>query len=217
MANLPQVRNTPVVFLICDSRGRGLQNEFPDTDHNITVKSYSGAKLYRSTKMAEGEIIKRQPDQIYILSGINTITQLNRVTREVSLISMDKSKIIQQYKDEMNFSLIHLKKITKKDTKIVFAPITGMDMAKYNKVDQRSLVEAQNMLNEAAMEINNLIIAQNTSCACKTPWTHSIVHRYFRGKYHFTYDRLEEDGCHLTDQIRKFWAKKIISAIISNI
>lgn len=215
MASLA-VKNNPMVLVICDSRGKRLQNQFKNMDYNIMVKSFSGATLYRSTKLAETDVRNLQPDQVYLLAGINSITHLDKRTREVSLISMDKSKIIQQYIDEMNFSFAHLKRITKEETKIIFAPITGMDLAKYNKVDARLLLESQNILNEAIIGINNLIISRNTTYDCKTPWIHGIVHRYFRKKYHFQYDRLDVDGCHLTDQIRNFWGLKIASAISAN-
>lgn len=132
-------------------------------------------------------------------------------------MSMEKKKIIQQYTDEMNFSFALLRKITKAGTKIVFAPITGMDLSKFNKVDEGSMIEPQTVLNEAITEINNLIISRNMKSACKTPWTHGIVHRYFRRKYHFSYKRLKEDGCHLTEEIRIFWGRKIVSAITANI
>lgn len=216
MASQSPAKDKLKVFLICDSRGRELQEYFTECDYNITVKFYSGAKLYRSTKLAENEIKRQQPDHIYILAGINSITKLNKRTREVTLIADDKNKIAQQYKDEMNFALASLRKICKNDTKIIFAPITGMDLSRYNKVDASALSESQNVLDETVIEINNIIIAQNATHNYKTPWTHGIIHRYFRGKYHFMYDKLDEDGCHLTDLIRSFWGRKIISAIAAN-
>lgn len=213
----PPVKDAIMVFLICDSRGKDLQTQFVNNYHRIIVKTYSGAKLYQATKLAENDIKNQQPDQVYVLAGINTITRLNRRTREVSLMSMEKRKIIQQYTDEMNFSSALLRRSTKAGTKIIFAPITGMDLAKYNRVDEGTMTESQNVLNEALTEINSLIIAQNAKYACKTPWTHGIVHRYFRKKYHFQYDRLDNDGCHLTEQVRLFWGRKIVSAINANI
>lgn len=83
MAKLP-IKDTINVFLICDSRGKDLQSQFMNKDYRITVKCYSGAKLYQATKLAENDIKNQQPDQVYILAGINTITRLNRRTREVS-------------------------------------------------------------------------------------------------------------------------------------
>lgn len=217
MTSLPQARDTLEILIICDSRGKGLLNYLKDTEYDVTVKVYSGAKLYRSVKLAESEVIQRQPDQIYLLAGVNNITQLNKRTREVDLMSMNKDKIVQNFVDEMNFSFNLLRKITAEKTKIIFAPITGMDLERYNNVTTGSMIEKQNILNESIIEVNNLIIAQNTSHGYRTPWTHGIVHRYFRRKYHFAYDRLTEDGCHLTDRIKEYWGKKITTAIVANI
>lgn len=173
--------------------------------------------MYRSVKLAETEIKRWQPDQIYLMAGINNITQLNRETRKVSLMSVEKEKIVQHFEDEMNFSYTLLRKITKQKTKIIFAPVTGMDLEKYNKADTGTMEESQKILNDTIIDINNSIITWNSNHSCKTPWTHGIIHRYFRKKYHFAYDRLDEDGCHLTDQVREYWKKKIANARVANI
>lgn len=216
MASPPKTKDIPTILIICDSRGKLLHNYFKTVEYNTIVKAYSGARIYHSVKLAETEIKRWQPDQIYLLAGVNNITQLDRVTRKVSLVSMDKDKIIQHFEDEMNFSYTLIKKTVKSETKVIFAPVTGMDLEKYNKAETGSLLESQSVLNETIVDVNNLIITQNTNHKCKTPWTHGIVHRYFRGRYHFMYDRLDEDGCHLTDQIREYWGKKIATAIIAN-
>lgn len=206
----------PSIILICDSRGKLLQKEFNDPKYLVSVKTYSGAKLYQATKLAEKSIEKTGPGQIYVLAGINTITHLNRQTRQVTLMSPDKGKILQQFTDELNFSFSLLRKASKMNARIVYAPITGMSLATYNRLRPESCRLSQELLNEVLLEINNLIIAFNKSHECKTPWTHGIVHRYYKGKYHFMYERLDDDGCHLTNEIRAYWGRKLYTAIAAN-
>lgn len=82
------------VIIICDSRGKWLQEKFHEENIKIKVLTYSGAKLYQSIKQAQDQIKRVMPDQIYILSGLNSLTQLNRKTRKVSLIAQHKSSIV---------------------------------------------------------------------------------------------------------------------------
>lgn len=208
--------NTETVVLICDSRGRYLEKEFESSVHRVNILIYSGAKLYRAIKLAESEVKRINPDQIYILAGINNLTYLNKNTRKVSLSAPEQDSMVQQYCDEMNFSYSRLRKITKPGTKVIFAPLTGMDLAKFNRIKAGDIIQYQNILNSALLNINNRIIQFNTEHGIKTPWTHAIIHRRYRGVYHFSYERLQDDGCHLTEEIRIFWGQKLVSAISAN-
>lgn len=78
----------------------------------------------------------------------------------------------------MNFSLATLRNITGKETKIVFAPIIGMDLAAYNRSSAELERENQLTFNNALLDINTAIIALNSRNHCKTPWIHTCVHRY---------------------------------------
>lgn len=40
----------------------------------MNIMSFGGAKLYKAVKSAEPQIRLQQPDQIYILAGINNLT-----------------------------------------------------------------------------------------------------------------------------------------------
>lgn len=88
-------------------------------------------------------------------------------------------------------------------------------MASYNgnTLPQR---EDQYSLNDAVIEINERITEMNEENGLHTPWTSAIVHRYFRKKYHFAYHKLSYDGCHLSDEIRDFWGRKLARAIELN-
>lgn len=205
----------PVVTLICDSRGKGLEGLLEDHS-NINILVYRGAKLYQTAKYAEFKFKQQNPDQVYVLAGINNLTTMNKRTRQVSISAPDATKITQQFCDEMNFSYATIRKTIKQDARIIFAPLTGMGIAQYNKVDPEVCKEDQYILDQALLDINKRIISFNDEKGNRTPWTHAIVHRYYRGRYHFAYERLDSDGCHLTDEIKLFWLKKIDTAINAN-
>lgn len=176
-----------------------MQDQYQDEHITIKVLTYSGATLYQSVKLALSYIKRFTPDQIYILSGLNSMTQLDKKTRKVSLIAPEKQKIVQHYADEMNFVMALLRKNVDTETKIIFVPVTGMNLATYNKTTMEVEQVYQSIFNDALLEINKATIAQNVSNHCKTPWLHTFVHRYFRGKHHFYYEKLDADGCHLEE------------------
>lgn len=206
----------PQVVIVCDSRGKRLQELFYDDNHTIKVLMFSGAKLYQSAKLALSYLKRHMPDQIYILSGLNNLTTLDKNTRKVSLTAPEKWKIVQYFEDEINFTTALIRKNVTAKTKIIFVPITGMDLASYNRTTMESEQACQEIFNDALLDINKIIIARNVSNHCKTPWVHTYVHRYFRGRYHFYYEKLDTDGCHLTDEARSVWSRKLLSAIQAN-
>lgn len=158
------------IILICDSRGKGLFNtlqSFPGKD--IRVLTYSGAKLYRSVKLAEYTVRKYQPEQVYVLSGVNNLTHMDKTTRKILVLSHDKDKIVQQIRDEMNFAYKKLQKITTMKTKVMFAPLTGICIGKFNDVDLSSVISEQEILNQAVLETNEIIIDFNEQNGVRTP------------------------------------------------
>lgn len=193
-----------------------MQDLFLSADYDIRVVAFSGARSYRAAELA-GDVIRIfRPAQIYILAGVNNLTLLDRRSRKIRLSHTDGNVIVQQFTHEMNLVTTLLSQSTKPGTKVIFAPITGLNMASYNREDPRLYNFQQSVIDQAVIGINNLVIEHNANSGYKTPWTHSIIHRYFRKKYHFSYERLDADGCHLTDDIRAFWARKILSAVVQN-
>lgn len=187
-----------------------------DPQLKINILCYSGARLYQAAKYADKKLKQQMPEQVYVLAGINNLTIMDKKTRQVSIVAPDKDVISQHVSDEINFAYASLRKSTNTRTKIIFAPITGMSIAHYNNIDPDICKEEQHTLDQAILDINQRIVSFNEEKGNKTPWTHAIIHRYFRRKYHFDYDRLDSDGCHLTDEVRSFWLRKISTAIIAN-
>lgn len=205
-----------MIIFICDSRGRDLHNYISKyTNEHFTVTVNSGATIYESATRSRREILRNKPKQIYILSGINNFTNLDRSTRQVRLSERNYIKAADLFMEELKETYDYITSISQHSVKIVTAPITGMSLASYNGV-MLSAPEDQERLNNTIIEVNTRIISLNENNQVRTPWTSAIIHRYYRQKYHFAYHKLQQDGCHLTDEIRDFWAKKLASAIESN-
>lgn len=205
-----------MILFICDSRGRDLYHEISRfTSEPIFVTTNSRATLYQSGTRSRHEIMRYKPKQIYILSGINNLTNLDRSTRQVQIQKRNPFKAADLFTDELKNTYNYITNLTGIDIKIITAPVTGMSLASYNG---RMLQdpEDQNLLNDTVIEINNRITALKEGNGVQTPWTSAIIHRHYRGKFHFSYHRLNMDGCHLTDEIREFWAKNLASALEYN-
>lgn len=205
-----------MILIICDSRGKDLQQSISRyTNERTLVITNSGARLYQSATRSRHEIVRHKPSQIYILSGINNLTKRDRATKQVQLYEKNPFKAEDTFMEELEATYNYIKHLTGQDSKVITAPLTGMSLTSYNG---RALSDPkdQNLLNDTVIGINKRITSLNEENGLRTPWTSTIIHRYYRGKYHFSYHRLSLDGCHLTDEIRDFWAEKIASAIELN-
>lgn len=206
-----------MALLICDSRGKGLhQHVTKHTNERVYISINSGATLYQSATRSRHNIRTYNPQQIYVLSGINNLTTINRHNRQVEVAERNPFKAADQFMEELKDTYTYIKSQVQPSVKIITAPVTGMSIASYNgnttpnKADQQSL-------NDAVLEINKRIVDLNEVNGLHTPWTSAIVHRYFRKTYHFAYHRLSDDGCHLSDEVKNFWGIKLASAIKINI
>lgn len=204
-----------MILFICDSRGKGLHSYIEKyTSDPIHVSINSGARLYQSVSRSRNEIKSLNPSQIYLLAGINNLTNLDRNSRTVSVANRNPFKAADSFMSELVEAQEYVNGLVPK-TKIITAPLTGMSMASYNG-RLLSNPNDQNSLNEAVVEINRRIIAQNEQWGSVTPWTSAIVHRYYRKRYHFAYHKLDIDGCHLSEDVKNFWGIKLAEAIQGN-
>ena len=115
---------------------------------------------------------------------------------------------------------------TLKSSKVVFAPLTGIDLADYNGYERRGLTgeelrqyqqskqrhPLQDQLNESVISINREISRHNAKNAMFTPYTATLVHKKYHGKYLHYYNNLN-DGCHLTDDAKQYWASEILKCV----
>lgn len=205
-----------MTLFICDSRGKGLEQHITKyTSDNVSVSINSGATLYQSVTRSRNLITRIKPRQIYILSGINNLTTMDKITRKVTVTERNPFKASDIFEEELREAYTYIHDITHSRIEIITAPITGMSLATYNGC-LPSNPNDQYSLNEAVTQINKKIISLNEENGCSTPWTSAIVHRYFRKKHNYAYHRLSDDGCHLSEEVKDFWGRKLADAVINN-
>lgn len=203
-------------LIISDSRGKGLEPFITKyTNTLVYVSIHSGAGLYDSVLRAKSDIIRLRPQRIYIISGVNNLTLMDRKTRKIEIRDRDINRATENFLEELR-NIQHLISTLPLDCpEIVVAPITGLSIATYNNEPNTSSTD-QDILNATVIRINMKVTEFNEERNQTTPWMASYIHRYYRKKYHFTYGKLSQDGCHLTDEARDFWGYKLAIAMDTN-
>lgn len=205
------------VLLIADSRGRNLDSSFLGlTDCEVTVAVYPGADILTSITRANALLNRCDWSQIYILSGICNVTYKDKKTKKLYLRIQDPQQLLTYFQELLVSAFGKLTSTvtnTSTNCKFIFAPLTGIDLAKYNK---SKIDSNQELLNNCIEMINLEIASFNREKKVFTPWTSHIVHHRSRGKYHTRYEKLTTDGCHLTPCVIEYWAQSIAEAIDKN-
>lgn len=140
---------------------------------------------------------------------------MNRTTRKIEIAERNPFKASDIFEDELREAYKYIQSIRNPRIKIITAPITGISLTSYNG-SLPTNPNDQHSLNDAVIEINKKIISLNEENGRFTPWTSAIVHRYFRKKYHSAYHRLCDDGCHLSEEVKDFWGRKLTDAVFNN-
>lgn len=203
------------ILILADSRGRNLSSILHGlTDSEVMVAVYPGADILTSISKASSLLSWRDWTQVYILSGICNLTLKDKNTKRVYLRHDDPLQLLIYFQDQL---VSAFGKLTSANIlincKYIFAPLTGTDLAKYNKTN---FEPHQETLNRCVEMINTEIASFNRDKKAYTPWTSRIIHHRSRGKYHARYDKLTSDGCHLTLCVTEYWAQAIIEAIDKN-
>ena len=112
------------------------------------------------------------------------------------------------------------------DSKWMFNALTGADIHDYNTPANKSLAgedlarfhrektpdPLQPVMDQAVLEINTQVVAWNKQNWVLTPYTATYVHRQYDHAYHHSY-QYTRNGCHLTSEGKKYWAKQILKSI----
>lgn len=207
------------VVIISDSRGVGLQNKLEllnDRHYDIRALVFKGRGMAQATREATNKLIWYAPDQVIILAGICDITRKNRETKLVSMQDKRPEDALYRIKDYMSEIKHHLAvRLTEKQFLLTFCPVTGMEIATYNK--QAMKHPDQDTLDATIECVNQAITTINMASKVATPWTASDVHHNLKGGRKKTrYYKLSEDGLHLNDTLRGKWAATIYSVINKN-
>lgn len=173
---------------------------------NIRVFSYPGAKLTEVVLRSMHHVYDFKPTTIIYMAGINDISVLNPITRKVSLRFRHLEELME-----------HLSSIFKStrdllanefpNTKVIFAGIIGIDLAKYNHMLYRA--PDQDKLNDFILEVNKLIRSNNVDNHVTHVYFTAKVHKWEAGlcqhRYHLLYD-----GLHPGPVVIDHWLKLII-------
>ena len=120
------------IYVLCDSRGDGLQEKMDNTKPNrFVVRSVSSAGLVMAATKFLAEMIKVNPEYVSIASGICEVTLKNKLTKKYTLKNSDIDDSVKPYVKarEEAVSLIHN---VLPNTRVIFNPITGVDLQDYN-------------------------------------------------------------------------------------
>lgn len=209
-----------VIAVITDSRGGGLKQEIDKPSlkgFNVKVLVYPGKGIIKAVKEAESLLNWWRPQKIYVMCGICDVTYKDKDTKKVSSREADIDKALDSYLQSVDI-VTHFIKVLMDGSryKFIFTEIIGMNIATYNNTEHPDPQQAA--LNEIVDRINGEVIAWNKSLNMMMPWVARIVHRNKKnGKKNHRYQKLAQDGLHLTDEIRAAWASELCQAMSKNI
>ena len=223
--------STKPVFVLCDSRGLGLQEHLDSIKpHAYVVRSVSSAGLVMVATKHLTELIKIQPEYVIIAVGICEVTMKNKRTKKYTLKYTDIDDTVKAYEE----AIVDCRSLildVLPNTKVIFNPVTGLDLEDYNSKlrkgltgdalkkyhEEKPINPLQSLLNSSVISINQKIANVNHTNYVATPWSASLVHKSEKGgKYYHHYQYLS-DGCHLLDKCQAFWAQKFHIAIEKSI
>lgn len=208
------------VVIVADSRGKGLQQDLDllnsEGSINIKVLVKKGRGIAELIRDTSKDLIWMAPSQIYVLAGICDITALDRENMTVSLQEDTIETLVGKVEGSMDAARHHLSiMLIEKPYKLIFCPTVGMDMAKYNRIEDRHT--QQDLLDEMVVCMNHTIIAFNKTNKVLTPWINKDIHHNKKGGRKTTrYYKLADDGLHLSDEIREKWASTLYDAILKS-
>lgn len=214
--NFPQER----ILILADSRGIGLKQELSRSMvPNFWLIIRKGSPTREIVTRAALEIKAYEPSQIYILTGICSITHLNRSYHTVSPRFPCPEEAARSYENDMQQVVLQINHLLhRRKPLIIFAPVVGLDMAKYNRRTDITdyLTPQQQIINNSVKSINAVIIQRNSALDIATPWLQRTIHRNKNGKTTNGYYRLAPDGCHLSQNLREIWARELTTAVKKN-
>ena len=219
------------VMVLCDSRGLGLQEKLNNTQsYEFVVRFVSSAGLVMVATKFLSEMINLKPEYVIIGAGICEVTLKSKASKKYSVKCMDIDEATELYVEAMEETKNLIQDVLP-DTKVIFNPVTGVDLEDYNTKarngltgdelryyhENKSIHPMQEILNNSVISINKKIVKFNYANKVATPWSAGLVHKHDKGeKYHHHYQYLA-DGCHLLDECQEFWASKFQKAISKSI
>lgn len=213
------------ILMIADSRGKHLDKFFVGlTPHRVYVATHPGAGVLSSVHHSHSILQSRTWNQIYLLAGLCDLSTKDKTTKRVAIRENDISVLTTIYRDNLVSAVSFIRETFPhlKMAKCIAAPVTGMDIDRYNLemgLPSEPLTQQQQLLfDQLVILVNNEIAYYNHVNGSFTPWTSRLIHHRNskRNSYQTRYFKLAVDGCHLTDEVRTFWANALVEAIVKN-
>lgn len=208
---------TQKVLLVCDSRGRGLDDYL---NHEITgmnwkIRICPGRGIQELINTAMNETSIDDFHAILIAGGICNITRRDVIGERISVRTSEMSVLVNSVFSEITEDLIRLRQRSKVT---LLASTYGLDLPRYNRaiygrysnynheVDQRKLEHTVDMFNKKVSDCNR----ENGVLTVRLG--NKIHHISKGGKIKTSYERLW-DGCHPDDIMIGQNAEEILKVV----
>ena len=214
------------VLVVADSRATDMFNwldDWGDIDLDVVPAPSTGIEAAVEVLIAQRR--DATPDLVIVLNGICDVLTKNRVTHKYFMVQETVPEVVQHYLKQVKRGQ-ELLEIFFDESLWMFNPLTGADISDYNSPERKGLTGAalakyhesytpdplQSVMNQAVLEINTEVGKINKNNKVFTPYTATFVHRHYDKSYHHSYHHMR-DGCHLTQEGKKYWANQIVKAI----
>ena len=221
---VPPARYT--VLVVTDSRGvdmLGWLDDWGDIELDIVPAPSTGIEAAIEVLIT----LRRDatPNMVIVMNGICDVLTKNRVTHKYFMVQETVADVVKHYMAQVKRGQ-ELLEIFFDNSLWMFNPLTGADISGYNSPERKGLTgEAlavfhancapdplQSVMDQAVLIINTEVGKVNRINKVFTPYTASFVHRHYDKSYHHSYHHTR-DGCHLTQEGKKYWATQLVKAI----
>ena len=213
------------VLVVADSRAVDIAHWIDWGDIVLDVVPAPSTGIEAAVEILIKERRDATPDLVLVLNGICDVLVKNRKTRKYFMVCDTVQEVVNHYTKQVKRGQ-ELLEIFFDNSKWMFNPLTGADICDYNNPRRRELKgeelteyhlnkspsHQQPVMDAAVLAINIEIVRINKGNTAFTPYTATFVHRHYGKSYHHSYQHTS-DGCHLTDEGKKYWASQILKAI----
>ena len=191
-----------------DSRGFNLERELNiiNTERKpVEPFFFNGATIKNLVHEAINYGRTRPFDLMFVVGGICNITDKDRNTGKISFILDTPEKLSNHIINIMEDEDKRFKKELPA-SKLIFCRMVGANL---ENVLKRQAETEQLVMDEAIYQINEYIFRKNIDKELWAPDMATPVHR-INGKMKSNYEHLSRDGIHLSQELKKSGAKKLL-------
>ena len=178
----------------------------------VHVEQYKGAGLLEVVEKADSFLRAYPFDVVYIIAGVNDITNKNRTTGHITFLWKTEDALANYLIATRQNSFEQLSR-GHPGAKIIFCPLVGLDL---HRVVQGSTVTQQLVVDNAVWRTNISLNKMRNEHSFCFPFLASPVHRIENGKHKSYYHHLAVDGLHLPGKLDRLWAKQLVKAFERN-